>query len=84
MGKLGSLAGIIDFFVPAEVLSAVVLVFTMENILDHAFATFIPEDFAALGWVAIYLLGTLLVSGLNYASADEKELDDLSDDLEDW
>jgi hypothetical protein len=82
--RLRSLAGILDFFIPAEVLSAVLLVFTMENILDHAFAEFVPASFEAAGWVAVYLLGVLAISGLNYATANEEELEDLSDDLDDW
>lgn len=56
----------------------------MENALDYAFAAFFPPDFEAAGWVAVYVLGILAISGLNYATADEGELEDLSDDLDDW
>jgi hypothetical protein len=84
VGKLRSLAGIFDFFVPAEVLSSVLLVFTMENILDHAFSAYVPSEFETAGWIAVYLLGAAAISGLNYATADDEELEDLSDDLDDW
>jgi hypothetical protein len=82
--KLRSLASILDFFIPAEVMSAVLLVFTMEKILDAAFSALIPDDFQAVGWIAVYIIGITAVSGLNYATANEEELEDLSDDLEDW
>jgi hypothetical protein len=82
--RFRSLAGIFDFFIPAEVLSSVLLVFTMENVLDHAFANYIPADFQAAGWIAVYVLGVLAISGLNYVTADEEELEDLSDDFEEF
>lgn len=81
--KLRSLAGIFDFFIPAEVLSSVLLVFTMENVLDHAFSAYVPSDLETAGWIAVYLIGAGVISGLNYATADEEELEDLNDDLDD-
>jgi hypothetical protein len=82
--RLSSLAGILNFFIPAEVLSAVLLVFTMENLLDQTFSMFIPSEYEAFGWVTVYVVGIIAVSALNYVTADEDELDDLSDDLDDW
>lgn len=84
MKRLSSLAGILDFFIPAEVLSAVLLVFTMENVLNYAFSAYIPSEFEVFGWVTVYVLGVLVVSALNYATADEEELDDLSDDFDNF
>jgi len=56
----------------------------MENILDHAFSAYVPSEFETAGWIAVYLLGAAAISGLNYATADDEELEDLSDDLDDW
>lgn len=78
-----ALLAVIDFFIPAEVLSAVLLVFTMENILDHAFEAFIPSGFQGIGWVAVYILGILAISGMNYITADDDELSELTDDIKD-
>jgi hypothetical protein len=82
--KLRSLAGIFDFFFPADVLSSVLLIFTMENVLDYAISSYIPEGFGPLSWLAVYVLGVGVISALNYATADEDELEDLEDDLEDF
>ena len=82
MKKINSLAGILDFFIPAEVLSAVLLVFTMENILNYAFLNYIPAEFEAVGWMAVYLIGIASVSILNYVTADEEELEDLDEDFD--
>jgi hypothetical protein len=81
--RLNAVLGILDFFIPASVLSSVLLVFTMENILDHLFQVYVPENAGALGWVLVYILGITAISAMNYATADEEELEDLSDDLED-
>lgn len=83
MGRLDAVAGILDFFIPAEVLSAVLLVFTMENILDALFSSFVPTKFRAVGWIMVYILGIIAVSGLNYVSADAEDREELDDDLDD-
>lgn len=82
MDRLNSLAGILDFFIPAEVLSSVLLVFAMENILDHSFSIFIPSNLETVGWIAVYTIGVLAISILNYITAEKDELEDLNDDLD--
>lgn len=82
MSRFSAIAGVLDFFVPAEVLSAVLLVFTMENVLDYLFSTYVPPDLQGAGWIAIYAVGVLAISGLNYLTADEDEREDLGDDLD--
>jgi hypothetical protein len=82
--RLNAFLGILNFFIPAEVLSAVLLVFTMENIFDYTFSTYIPSEFQGLGWVIVYFIGVVSISALNYATADADELADLSDDLDDF
>lgn len=83
MGRLDSIAGILNFFVPADVLSSVLLVFTMENVLDHTFSALIPPEWEAKAWVLVYIIGVLAISSLNYVTADEEEREELSDDLDD-
>lgn len=82
MAKLRSFLGVIDFFIPSEVLSAVLLVFTMENVLDYLFSTYVPPELWGYGWVVVYVFGVAFISALNYLTADSDELDDLSDDLD--
>lgn len=73
-----ALVRILDFFIPLEVLSSVLMVFVAENILDS-----LVGPIGLYGWLTIYLVGVLVVSGLRYVSADDDELDELEDDLED-
>lgn len=81
--KLSALAGILDFFIPADVLTAVLLVFTMENTLEHVFTTYVPEGLHGVGWFLVYVLGVGSIGILNYVSADDEEREDLSADLDD-
>jgi accessory gene regulator protein AgrB len=81
--RLGAFVAIIDFFLPAEVLSSVLLVFTLENVLDFAFAAYIPNEFQALGWASVYFFGVIVVALLNYAAANAEEREELSEDIED-
>lgn len=73
---------VIDFFVPMEVLSAVFLIFALENVIDIVVSIHLPEASPLGVWVAIYLIGVLVMGLANYYSADEEELEELGDDLE--
>jgi hypothetical protein len=81
--RLKAALGVLDFFIPADVLSSVLLVFTMENVLDHLFQIYVPDKVGVLGWVLVYIIGITAISLMNYATADEEEMEDLRDDLED-
>lgn len=81
--KLSAVAGIIDFFIPADVLTAVLLVFTLENVLDQLFSTHVPPKYEAVGWFLVYALGVISIGVINYVSAEDDEREDLTDDLED-
>jgi hypothetical protein len=80
--RLSGLAAVLDFFLPMEVLSSVLLIFAMENVLETAVSETIGSGGGAV-WVVIYILGLSSVAALNYVGADEDERDDLHDDLDD-
>lgn len=77
MSKLNGLFGVIDFFVPLEVLSSVFLVFVAENILEQ-----VVGDLGLYGWLAVYGIGLAVVSVMRYVGADEDERAELSDDFD--
>jgi hypothetical protein len=82
VGRLESLTAVFDFFVPADVLSSVLLVFTMENVLGYFFSAFIPEKYEVVGWIAVYLIGMMWITATSYLTATDLEREELSDDLE--
>lgn len=77
--NIRAILGVLDFFIPVDVVLAVMLVFAMENIVE----TLIGGNPGLAVWVALYVLGILVLSASNYLSADEEELEDLNEDLED-
>lgn len=71
---------IIDFFIPFNIITAVFVVFALENVVSHYFALYIPPRFSGPAWIIIAILGLAL---MNIASADEEEIDELEEDIED-
>lgn len=74
---------VIDFFFPLEVISAVLLIFAMENVLDYYIQLYLGDGATGLAWLVVYLVGVTLVSLLNYIQADEAERNELEDDWDD-
>jgi archaellum biogenesis protein FlaJ (TadC family) len=80
--RLSGLAAVVDFFIPMEVLSSVLLIFAMENVLNTAVAATVGDG-NGMVWVLVYIAGLSAVSALNYVSADDDELEEFHDDLDD-
>lgn len=72
-----------EFFVPAEVLMAVLMVFALENVVDALFALFVPDGATAVAYAAIYLLAAAGFGAYNLLTADAEEIDELDADLDD-
>lgn len=55
---------------PREVVSPVVLVFSIENVVDRIFAMFVPPKWAFVGWLIIAVVG---VAGVVWWGATDDE-----------
>ena len=71
---------VVDFFVPMDVFTAVFVVFALENVADYYFSLYVPDGLSGPMWLGIAVVALAL---LNLASADEEEMDELEEDLED-
>lgn len=71
---------VIDFFIPVDVATSVFVVFALENAVSYYLEPLIPQTQVGPVWLLIALLAMLL---LNVASADEEEMDELEEDLDD-
>lgn len=76
--RFRALLDVLDFFVPLEVLTSVFLVFVGEMIFEE-----VVGEVSLVILLVIYLSGIVLTSALRYLTANEDELDDLEDDLDD-
>lgn len=78
-----ALLRVFDFFIPIEVMSAVLMVFALENVLGYYFETYVAAEHTALAWGLVYLIGAGTISAINLLTAEEDDLEDLSEDIED-
>jgi hypothetical protein len=73
----------INHFLPREVVGPVLVVFSLEGVIDGIFNLYVPDEHATLGWGVIFLLTLLVVA--YWGSVDEvavQELQDRFDEIE--
>lgn len=70
----------LDHFLPRDVVGPVLIVFSLEGVIDGIFNSYIPDRYATLGWGIVFLFSLLLVA--YWGSVDEPALDDLQDRLD--
>ncbi|WP_202594327.1 hypothetical protein [Halapricum salinum] len=74
----------LDHFLPREVIGPVIIVFSLEGVIDGIFGLYVPAEYATLGWGAVFVLSLALVA--YWGSVDEPALEELHerlDELED-
>ena len=69
----------LDYFLPREVVGPVLIIFSLENVIDILFETYMPPEAGLVGWVVIALFAGLLVK--EWGEADE-DIEELQDELE--
>jgi hypothetical protein len=70
----------VDHFLPREVLGPVVIVFSLEGVIDGIFSLYVPEEFATLGWGLVFVGSILLVA--YWGTVDEQAVEELHDRLD--
>jgi hypothetical protein len=75
--NLRAILRVIDHFVPLDVLTSVLVVFSLENLIDSYVSSL---SVSSEIWILMAVFGLVV---LNLASMDEEEMDELEDDFED-
>lgn len=70
----------LDYFLPREVVGPVVVVFSLEGVIDGLFTHYVPDAYATVGWAAIFLVS--LVAVAVWGAADEDDREELEAELE--
>lgn len=70
----------LDHFLPREVVGPVIIVFSLEGVIDGLFSEYVPAAYETLGWGLVFLLSLAVVA--YWGSVDEEGLDELEDRLE--
>ena len=70
----------VNHFLPREVIGPVIIVFSLEGVIDGIFSLYVPERFATLGWGIVFVLAIIAVA--YWGSVDEPAIEELQDRLE--
>lgn len=70
----------INHFLPRDVVGPVIIVFSLEGVIDGIFSSYVPDVYATLGWGAVFLMSILLVA--YWGSVDETAVEELHERIE--
>lgn len=70
----------LDYFLPREIMGPVIIVFSMENVVDILFTTYLGAFNPLFSWSVVLILSILLIT--YWGEADE-DMDEFEKELED-
>lgn len=70
----------LDHFLPREVIGPVIIVFSLEGVIEGIFSLYVPEELATLGWGAVFLAAVVIVA--YWGSADDQAVEALRDQID--
>lgn len=70
----------VNHFLPREVVGPVIIVFSLEGVIDGIFGLYVPDEFATLGWGVVFLLSLVLVA--YWGSVDEPAIEELQERID--
>lgn len=70
----------LDHFLPREVVGPVIIVFSLEGVIDGIFTEYVPTAYETLGWGIVFLLSIVVVA--YWGSVDEAGREELDERLE--
>lgn len=69
-----------DHFLPRDVVGPVLVVFSLEGVIDGLFGLYVPDEYATLGWALVFILAIIGVA--YWGTVDERALEDLQDRID--
>lgn len=78
--NLRKLKAYLNHFLPRDVVGPVIIVFSLEGVIDGIFSLYVPDAYATLGWGLVFLLAVGLVA--YWGTIDEPAIDELHDRLD--
>jgi len=78
--KPAILKAYVNHFLPREVVGPVIIVFSLEGVIDGVFSLYVPEAYATLGWGIVFLCTLLIVA--YWGTVDDQAVEELQDRIE--
>lgn len=70
----------LEYFLPREVIGPVILVFSLEGVIDGLFTQYVPEAYTTVSWGLIFLASLAIVG--YWGAADEEAREELDEQLD--
>ena len=70
----------VDHFLPREVIGPVIIVFSLEGVIDGLFTRYVPGGYETVGWGLIFLLSLALIA--YWGVSDEEAREELDERIE--
>lgn len=65
-----------DYLIPREIIGPVILVFSIENVIDRLFELYFPIQSELIGWIVVLLFSLILITIWGEVDEDKEELED--------
>jgi hypothetical protein len=70
----------VDHFLPREVVGPVIIVFSLEGVIDGIFNLYVPDAYETLGWGIVFLVSIIIVA--YWGTVDEQAVEELQDRID--
>ena len=80
MGDVRVLRAYLNHFLPREIVGPVLIVFSLEGVIDGIFGLYVPDGYATLGWGGVFLASIFVVA--YWRSVDEPALEELQERID--
>lgn len=70
----------INHFLPRDVIGPVIIVFSLEGVIDGIFGLYVPDEAATVGWAIVFVMAIVIVA--YWGTVDEPALEELQDRIE--
>ena len=70
----------VDYFLPREIIGPVIIVFSLEGVIDGLFGLYVPDGYETIGWGVVFLLSLALVA--YWGATDEDAREELDERIE--
>jgi len=70
----------VNHFLPREVVGPVIIVFSLEGVIDGIFNLYVPDELATLGWGVVFVITLVIVA--YWGTVDEQAVEELQERIE--
>jgi hypothetical protein len=70
----------VNHFLPREVVGPVIIVFSLEGVIDGIFSLYVPDAYATMGWGVVFAASLIIVA--YWGTVDEPGREELEERIE--